>query len=130
MEQFTQFGYEDNPYNGGTTSGEFGGYFPMQFTITLSEASTETITVHYATEENFSSDPSIAVPGEDYVVTNDTITFAPGETEKTITVYGADDFTPEEDETLSVFLSDATNATIEDGTGVGTIVDNDGLLFA
>ena len=45
---------------------------------------------------------------------------------RTYTVFTHNDTTPEGDETMNVTLSNATNgATIDDGAGVGTIIDND-----
>jgi hypothetical protein len=119
-ETFTQFGYANNPYNGGTTSNAFGGFRPVQFKVTLSEGSTQAVSVSYSTQGIGS-----AVPGEDFIETNGTVTFAPGDTEAFITVYVADDFDPEADETFSVTLSSPTNAAIADGQAIGTIENDD-----
>ena len=54
-----------------------------------------------------------------------TLTFAPGETSKTITVQVNGDRLAEPNETFFVNLSSPTNATIADGQGVGTIVDDE-----
>jgi hypothetical protein len=125
VEQFTQIGYSNNPYNGGTTANPNGGFFPIDFTVTLSAPSSLPVTVNFTTPEGFVLDPGVATPGQDYIVTNGTITFAPGQTTATIRVWGADDFTPEVTETFTVTLSSPNNATIADGQGVGTIIDND-----
>jgi serralysin len=53
------------------------------------------------------------------------LTFAPGETEKPITVLVNGDRLGESNETFAVNLSAATNATISDGQGVGTILDDE-----
>jgi hypothetical protein len=55
------------------------------------------------------------------------LTFAPGETSKTVTVVVAGDFLGESNETFFVNLGQPTNATIGQGQGqgVGTIVDDD-----
>ncbi|MCW3789900.1 Calx-beta domain-containing protein, partial [Plebeiibacterium sediminum] len=63
----------------------------------------------------------------DYVeVTTTSLTFAAGETSKTVsvTVYG--DAVYEGDESLYVNLSNASGATIADNQGEGTITDDDG----
>jgi urease beta subunit len=91
----------------------------MVFTITLSAASGRTVTVKYATSDG------TATAGQDYNATSGTLTFAPGETTKTINVPIRSDSIQESDEKLTVTLSEATNATIGDGTGEGTIDDND-----
>ena len=61
----------------------------------------------------------------DFVATNGTVSFAPGETTKTITVLVKGDRVGEFDESLFVNLSNATNATIADTQGVGTIIDDE-----
>lgn len=44
----------------------------------------------------------------------------------TVTVLGVEDLLDETNETFSVVLSSPSNATITDGTGAGTILDDDG----
>jgi Calx-beta domain/FG-GAP-like repeat len=95
------------------------GTRPATFTVTLSAASTETVTVAYAAGKD------TATAGSDYQATSGTLTFAPGETEKTITVPVNGDRLGEANETFVVNLSSPTNATIADGQGVGTIVDDE-----
>ncbi len=89
------------------------------FTVTLSSASTQPVTVAYATANG------TATAGSDYQSASGTLTFAPGETSKTITVLVNGDRLPEPNETFVVNLSGATNATIADGQGVGTILDDE-----
>ena len=54
-----------------------------------------------------------------------TVTFGPGESSQTLTFDVTDDLVHEPTETFTVVLSGATDATIDDGVGVGTILDND-----
>jgi|GEM_PF-1105988 len=89
------------------------------FTVTLSAASGQTVTVNYATSNG------TATAGSDYTATSGTLTFTPGQTTQTITVPITNDTIFEGNENFNVVLSGATNATIADNTGVGTIVDND-----
>jgi probable HAF family extracellular repeat protein len=89
------------------------------FTVTLSASSTQTITVAYAAGND------TATAGSDYQAASGTLTFAPGETSKTITVLVNGDRLAEPNETFFVNLSSATNATIADGQGVGTIMDDE-----
>jgi hypothetical protein len=89
------------------------------FTVTLSAASSEAIAVAY------DSGNGTATAGSDYQVTSGTLTFAPGEMSKAVTVLVNGDRLPEPNETFVVNLSGATNATIADGEGVGTIVDDE-----
>ena len=89
------------------------------FTVSLNAASTQTVTVDYITADD------TATTQEDYIATDGTLEFAPGETEKTVTVEVVGDAEVEEDETFLVNLSLASNATIADDQGVGTIQNNE-----
>jgi hypothetical protein len=89
------------------------------FTVTLSAASGQTVTVNYGTANNS------ATAGSDYTATSGTLTFAPGVTTQTITVAITNDTLTEASETFFVNLSGATNATIADAQGQATIIDND-----
>ncbi|MFO1326856.1 MAG: Calx-beta domain-containing protein [Rubrivivax sp.] len=90
------------------------------FTVSLSTSSSDTITVHYDTSNGS------ATAGSDYTaVSGGTLSFAPGQTSKTVTVSIADDVDSESSETFSLVLRDPSMAAISDGTGVATITDND-----
>jgi glucose/arabinose dehydrogenase len=89
------------------------------FTVLLSPASAQTVTVQYATANN------TAFSGTDYVAANSTVTFTPGQTSQPASVTINGDTTFEPDETFNVNLSNATNATISDSQGVGTISNDD-----
>jgi hypothetical protein len=89
------------------------------FTVSLSAASTEMVSVNFATANGS------ATAGSDYQANFDTLTFAPGETSRTITVLVNGDRLGEANETFFVNLSGATNATIADGQGTGTIFDDE-----
>ena len=95
------------------------GSVAATFSVTLSAASTGTITVAYATANGS------AAAGGDYQAASGTLTFAPGETSKTVTVLINGDRLGESNETFFVNLSSPTNATIADGQGVGAIVDDE-----
>ena len=90
------------------------------FTITLSAPSDKTVTVDYSTS------PGTATPGQDYTPVNGTLTFAPGETTKTVVVPIIEDLVYEGNENFSINLSNPVNATVSDPIGVGTIVDDGG----
>ena len=94
----------------------------LTFTVTLSAAYDQTVTVNYATQNG------TAIAGEDYLATSGMLTFAPGETTKTITVEVLGDTTPEPNETFSVNLSGASaNASIAAFYyASGGILDDDG----
>jgi hypothetical protein len=88
-------------------------------TVTLSAASGQTVTVNYAT-----ADGSALAPG-DYTTASGMLTFTPGQTSRTITVLVNGDVTPEANETFSVGLFGATNATINVATSFVTITNDD-----
>jgi len=91
------------------------------FTVTLSPASTGTVTVKYATANNS------AVAGSDYTaIAPTTLTFNPGQTTKTLTVNVLGDTVVEQNEAFFVNLSAPTGATLFDGQGKGTILNDDG----
>ena len=90
----------------------------MTFTVTRTGDATLNSTVAYTTASG------TATSGTDFTAASGTLTFAPGETTKTITVPITNDAGFEGSETLTVILSSPTNALIWDGTGVGTILDD------
>src|SRR5262249_14823634 len=95
------------------------GTTPVTFRLNLSTPADHVITVDYATADDTALAPS------DYQAGNGTLTFAPGETIKDLTLRVTDDRLGEPNETFLVNLSNPTNATITDGQAVGTIVDNE-----
>jgi hypothetical protein len=89
------------------------------FTVTLSEPATAKVTVNYGTADG------TAQASQDYDAATGTLTFAPGETSKTITIAVKGDQSVEANETFFVNLSGASNADIGDGQGLGTILNDD-----
>ena len=89
----------------------------MLFRVTLENASTGTVTVNYATADG------TAKAGEDYTATSGTLTFAPGETEKTVSVTILDDTVEDSGETFRLVLSDPSGATLADSEAAGTILN-------
>ena len=90
------------------------------FTVSLSAASTQTVTVVASTANG-----SAVAPGDFTARSNVTITFPAGSTSQTFAVTTVNDTLVEQTETFTVNLIGATNATIGDAQGVGTILDND-----
>ena len=109
----------------GDGSGSEGGN--VRFTVSLSAASGKEVTVRYRTSRG-GSNPATA--GTDYtaVTTAQTLTFAPGETSKTIEVGAAEDDVDDSGETFLVTLSRPANATIGDREATGTI--NEGPVLS
>lgn len=97
-----------------------GGTTPATFTVSLlGGTSAQPVSVNYTTANGTATAPS------DYAATNGTVTFAPGEVSKTATVQVVGDNVDEADETFTVNLSAPAGAGIVDGTGAGTILDDD-----
>jgi hypothetical protein len=96
------------------------GDITATFTVTLSAASGLPITVNYATADDTAAQPA------DYTATAGTLSFDPGETEKTITVTVKGD-TLDEGASEQFFLnfSDVVNGQLPDTQAVGTITDDD-----
>ncbi len=95
------------------------GTTAMTFTVNLSTAYDAPVTVNFAT-----SDGS-AIAGSDYVAASGAVTFAAGQTSLPVTVMVSGDSLTESDEYFYVQLSGATNGTILNPSGYGTILDDD-----
>ena len=90
------------------------------FTVSLSGPQPAPVTVDFATADG------TATAGSDYTAATGTVTFAPGVTSQQVTVQTLQDTAVEGTENFNVNLSNpSANATILDGTGVGTILDDD-----
>ena len=96
-----------------------GDHAHFMFVVTLDKAATGPVTVAYSTANG------TATAGSDYVASNGTLTFAAGETSKTVHVDISGDTVFEGNETFAVTLSNASGATLADATAVGTIVNDD-----
>jgi hypothetical protein len=66
-----------------------------------------------------------ATAGSDYTAASGAVIIPVGQLSRTFTVAVTGDRLAEPTETFAVNLSAATNATISDGQGIGTIVDNE-----
>jgi hypothetical protein len=100
--------------NSGTTA--FG------FTVTLASPLGTPVTVNYGTSDG------TATAGSDYLATSGTLSFAPGETTKSVVVSVLGDTTFEADEAFFLTLSNVVGSVIVDGLGVGTILNDDSAL--
>jgi len=88
------------------------------FTVTLVGNTTMSHSVDYVTSDG------TATAGSDYTAASGTITFAVGETTKTISIATIADTVGEANETVNVTLSAATNGAVLSGAiGLGTITD-------
>ena len=93
----------------------------IEFEVTLgSRNDCLTVTVDWETA------PGTATAGDDYTAASGTLTFGPGEMTKTVSIAVLDDTQVENDETLTLRLSNASRARIADGEATGTVADDDG----
>jgi hypothetical protein len=90
-----------------------------RFAVWLDRPSISTVTVNYGTADD------TATAGQDYTAAAGTVSFAPGEVVKTVTVNIINDSLAETDESFKLLLSNATNATVEDAVGASMIGRND-----
>jgi hypothetical protein len=95
------------------------GMTQFTFTVTLSAASSQTVTVNFATANG------TATAGSDYYATSGTLTFNAGQTSQTITVMVFGDTIHEANETFYVNLSNAVNAWLNVPQGTGAILNDD-----
>ncbi len=86
-----------------------------QFIVSLNKPSSKQITMNYATRDG------TATAGTDYEPVTGTLTFEPGETQKTIPVVIADRLLGTPDEAFFLDLSNLVNATAQKATGQCTI---------
>ncbi len=97
--------------NSGTTN--------FTFSVLLSAPSAAPVTVNYSTVDG------TAQAGSDYQAVSGTITFAPGQTSRQITVQVLGDSVSEANETFSVKLSSPSGATLARAQATGTILNDD-----
>jgi hypothetical protein len=90
------------------------------FTVTLSAASLQSVTVQVATADGTAT-------SADYNAVSTTLTFAPGETSKPVTPTVIGDVLDEVDETFTATLTSPANAVVGTASATATIVDDDAL---
>lgn len=96
------------------------GVTTFNFTVSLSQASPLATTVNYST-----ADGTATTANNDFARTSGSLTFAPGETQKTVTVTVLGDTQFEPNETFQLTLSNAVNATISNQNAIATIENDD-----
>src|SRR6185295_11364452 len=94
------------------------------FPVRLSRPPAQPVTVHFGTLDGS------AMGGADYTPTNGVVQFGAGMTNQTLRVGVLGDLLFEGNETFSVVLDSPVNATIERGTGMATILDDETRLSA
>jgi hypothetical protein len=96
-----------------------GANTSLSFEVSLSNSSASIVTVDFDTVDDSALSPS------DFVSNSGTLTFAAGTTSQILPIEIAGDYLIENDESFTVVLSAPNNASIDDGTGIGTIENDD-----
>jgi hypothetical protein len=92
------------------------GTVPLNFNVTLSTPSTKAVLVRYAT-----FDGSATSGNNDYVPQSGYLIFAPGQTQKRVSVSAVGRPGLTADTTFNLVLSDPVNATLRSAVATGTI---------
>lgn len=90
----------------------------LVFTVSLSSPSAQDVSVKYVTKSGTAG-------SGDFTAVEGRLTIPAGATARTVAVRIKPDTTNESDETLTLLLKRPRKATIADGTGIGTILDDD-----
>ena len=98
-----------------------GAETPVTFVVTLARPSTRTVIVAYATRNGTAKAPA------DFRAATGTLSFAPGERSKSVTVTVTGDAAPEADESFTLALLAPSNASVATPTATATIVNDDGV---
>jgi len=93
-----------------------GGGQTASFTVTLSSASSQSVSVAWSTASN------TAIAGSDFTAASGTLTFAAGETSKTITVALLPNNNLSDTKAFTVQLSSPLNATLIGSSGIAAIL--------
>ena len=88
----------------------------LRFRVILTPPGSETVTVAYQTASG------TAIEGLDYIAAGGRLTFMPGIAQQTVEVQTRKDDIDESNETLTLRLSDAYGARLQDAVGAGTII--------
>jgi hypothetical protein len=99
--------------------GASGSLAEAIFTVSLSRAHSNTVSVNYLTEDGDAN------AGEDYLAQQGTISIAPGDTSQSISINVIGDLNGEEDETFNIRLNTPVNGELSKSTGTATILNDD-----
>lgn len=95
------------------------GVTPLRFTLRLSRPAAQPVSVRFDSADGGAS------AGDDYEAAGGVITFAPGQTGKTVDIAVIGDPVAEDPETLELVLSSPAGANLARGRATGTIVNDD-----
>jgi hypothetical protein len=104
--------------NVNVTEGNSGTH-PANFVVSLDRRSPLTVTVDLATAAGTAS------AGSDFHAVSKTVTFPPGDTSAVVAVPVVGDLADESNEAFTLHVTGVNNTLVGDGSGVGTILDDD-----
>jgi len=96
------------------------GMGQLNFSVSLSNVTSRPVSFSYSTSDGTATAPT------DYLATSGTVTFAPGELTKTISIPVVGKPTPGLSKTLTLNLSNAVNGWLAANTATGTIIETGG----
>jgi len=95
------------------------GFTVFNFTVSMNRESNNIVTVNYSTANG------TATAGPDYIGESGTVIFFPGDVSETVMISVNGDGVVESNETFTITLSSPSNGTIDNGTALGTITNDD-----
>ena len=104
----------------------------LVYTVTMSPTSAGPVTVEYGTRELDASQYGAAIratAGADYVPGGGTLTFLPGEWEKSFSISTVEDALVEENEGFEVYIANASGAELGARSTIANIIDDDVAPF-
>lgn len=116
--------------DGSTVNEGARGTTAANFLVRLSAPADRPLAVLFGTVNGTAAGGSACSAGVDYIATNGTLTFTPGERDKTVTVTVCGDTIAEADESFFVDLTFAGGATIAAPRSVGTILNQAQIRIA
>lgn len=102
-----------------TSSSEGNATTTIQVPVTLSTAMSQSVTVNYSTSDGTAS------AGSDYNAATGTVTFAPGQTSRSIPITILGDTQPEQDESFTVNFSNPSGAALSTPSVTVTLMNDD-----
>jgi hypothetical protein len=97
--------------------------------VSLSKVPASNVSFDYTTVNGSATGGGACSGATDYRTVSGTLTIVPPATSGSFNVTVCTDTSPESDETFTVVLSNPVNAVIGDGSGLGTIFDDDSPGF-
>jgi hypothetical protein len=109
------------------TEGAAGAVSNAVFTVALTGSRQNAVSVSYTVTNRSATAGSCGTANADYATTSGALTFAPNQPTQTLTIPVCGDGVREGNEQFEVRFTGATNVTIQDGTGLGSITDDEPL---